>query len=125
MRLRETGCYCQTAAIHVRNKELYNFSRQMKLQKPLDLFMRNYDFSSDIRSMGVRVTDLVPDSTPIQLDIFGNEELWVREARLDDAVDDLKKRFGNLAVRRAITIDDQMGCLDAKKDHVICSISYF
>lgn len=68
----------------------------MKLQKPsdltneiaraaIDLFIRNYDFSSDIRSMGVRVTDLVPDSTPIQLDLFGNEELRVRQARLDDA----------------------------------------
>lgn len=136
MRLRETGCYCQTVAIHVRNKELHSFTRQMKLQKPsdltneiaraaIDLFVRNYDFSSDIRSMGVRVTDLVPDSTPIQLDIFGNEELRVRQARLDETVDGLKKRFGNLAVRRAITIDDPMGCLDAKKDHTIHPIGFF
>ncbi|MEO1815350.1 MAG: DNA polymerase IV [Acetobacterium sp.] len=136
MRLRETGCYCQTVAIHVRNKELYSFTRQMKLQKPsdltneiaraaIDLFVRNYDFSSDIRSMGVRVTDLVPDSTPIQLDLFGNEELRVRQARLDDTIDGLRKRFGNLAIRRALTIDDQMGNLDAKKDHVIYPIGYF
>ncbi|MEL7662448.1 hypothetical protein [Acetobacterium wieringae] len=27
MRLRETGCYCQTVAIHVRNKELHCFTR--------------------------------------------------------------------------------------------------
>ncbi|MCG2730459.1 MAG: DNA polymerase IV, partial [Acetobacterium sp.] len=99
MRLRETGCYCLTVAIHVRNKELESFTRQMKLSKPSDLtkeiaeaaivlFENNYDFSSDIRSMGVRVTDLVPDSTPIQLDVFGNEEIRMRQARLDDAVDD-------------------------------------
>ncbi|KNZ42437.1 DNA polymerase IV [Acetobacterium bakii] len=136
MRLRETGCYCQTVAIHVRNKELHSFTRQMKLTKPsdltneiaraaIDLFIRNYDFSLAIRSMGVRVTDLVPDSTPIQLDLFGNEELRVRQGRLDNTVDDLRKRFGNLAVRRAITIDDPMGCLDAKKDHVVYPISYF
>lgn len=36
-----------------------------------------------------------------------------------------KRIFGNLAVRRAVTIDDQMGRLDAKKDHVIYPISYF
>lgn len=136
MRLRETGCYCQTVAIHVRNKELHSFTRQMKLPKPSDLtneiaraaivlFENNYDFSSDIRSMGVRVTDLVPDSTPIQLDLFGNEELRVRQARLDDTIDGLRKRFGNLAIRRALTIDDQMGNLDAKKDHVIYPIGYF
>ena len=136
MRLRETGCYCQTVVIHVRNKELHSFTRQMKLQKPsdltneiaraaIDLFVRNYDFSSDIRSMGVRVTDLVPDSTPIQLDLFGNEELRVRQARLDDTVDDLRKRFGNLALRRAVTIGDAMSGLDPKKDHVIHPIGYF
>lgn len=136
MRLRETGCYCQTVAIHVRNKELDSFTRQMKLPKPSDLtneiaraaielFVRNYDFSSDIRSMGVRVTDLVPDSTPIQLDLFGNEEIRVRQARLDDTVDGLRKRFGNLSVRRAVTIGDQMSCLDAKKDHIIHPIGYF
>ena len=136
MRLRETGCFCQTVAIHVRNKELHSFTRQIKLQKPSDLtneiaqaairlFVNNYDFSADIRSMGVRVTDLIPDSTPIQLDLFGDEEKRVRQARLDDAVDGLKKRFGNLAVRRAITIGDQLGCLDAKKDHIIHPIGYF
>lgn len=37
IRLRETGCYCQTVAIHVRNKELHSFTRQMKLTKPSDL----------------------------------------------------------------------------------------
>lgn len=112
MRLRETCCYCQTVAIHVRNKALHSFTRQMKLQKPWDLtnviaraainlFVKNYDFSTDIRSMSVRVVDLVPDSTPVQLDVFGDEELRVRQARLDDAVDNLKKRFGNLVIRRA------------------------
>ncbi|WP_243136627.1 hypothetical protein [Acetobacterium paludosum] len=75
--------------------------------------------------MGVRVTDLVPDSTPIQLDVFGNEAIRVRQARLYDAVDGLRKRFGNLAVRRAVTIGDQMSCLDPKKDHIIHPIGYF
>ncbi len=136
MRLRETGCYCLTVAIHVRNKELHSFTRQLKLAKPSDLtreiaeaaialFENNYDFSSDIRSMGVRVTDLVPDSTPIQLDLFGNEELRVRQARLDETVDELRKRFGNLALRRAVTIGDQMSGLDPKKDHIIHPIGYF
>lgn len=136
MRLRETGCYCFTVAIHVRNKELHSFTRQKKLDKPTDLtneiakaaielFENNYDFSSDIRSMGVRVADLVPDTTPIQLDLFGNEELRVRQARLDNTIDNLRKRFGNQSVRRAITVGDQMSCLDPKKDHIIHPIGYF
>jgi len=136
MRLRETGCFCQTVAIHVRNKELNSFTRQVKLSKPSDitneiaettihLFKRNYDFSSDIRSLGVRVADLVPDTIPIQLDVFGREEERMRMKQLNNTVDHLRKRFGNLSIRRAITIGDQMSCLDPKKDHVIHPVGYF
>jgi len=136
MRLRETGCYCLTVAIHVRNKELHSFTRQVKLNKPsditneiakaaIDLFENNYDFSSDIRSMGVRVADLVPNTIPIQLDIFGREEERLRLAQLDTTIDRLRKRFGNLSIQRAITLGDQMSCLDPKKDHVIHPIGYF
>nr|WP_320027289.1 hypothetical protein [uncultured Acetobacterium sp.] len=60
MRLRETGCYCLTVAIYVRNKELHRFTRQMKLTKPsdltnefakaaIDLFVKSYDFRSQIK----------------------------------------------------------------------------
>ncbi|HEY5556267.1 DNA polymerase IV [Acetobacterium sp.] len=136
MRLRETGCFCQTVAIHVRNKELNSFTRQAKLSKPSDitneiaeaaihLFKQNYDFSSDIRSLGVRVADLVPDTIPIQLDVFGREQERMRMEQLDNTVDHLRKRFGNLSIRRAITIGDQMSCLDPKKDHVIHPVGYF
>jgi len=136
MRLRETGCFCLTVDIHVRNKELYSFTRQVKLDKPSDitneiakaaveLFEKNYDFSLDIRSMGVRVADLVPNTIPIQLDVFGREEERLRLAQLDTTIDGLRKRFGNLSIQRAITLGDQMSCLDPKKDHVIHPIGYF
>lgn len=136
MRLRETGCYCKTVEIHVRNTALHSFTRQMKVQKPTDitneiaqaaikLFQDNYDFDAEIRSMGVRVSDFIPDNTPIQLDLFNSEEKRLKQESLDRTVDHLKKRFGNLTIKRAIAVDDQMGCLDAKKDHVIHPVSYF
>jgi Nucleotidyltransferase/DNA polymerase involved in DNA repair len=136
MRLRESSCFCQTVAIHVRNKELKSFTRQTKTEKPTDLtneiaesamrlFDQSYDFSSDIRSLGVRAADLLPDTVPIQLDVFGREEERVRLARLDDTVDGLRKRFGNLSVRRAVTLGDSMSGLDPKKDHIIHPIGYF
>ncbi|MBC3797391.1 DNA polymerase IV [Acetobacterium tundrae] len=136
MRLRETGCFCQTVAIHVRNKELESFTRQIKMDKPTDLtneiaeaaiqlFVQSYDFSSDIRSLGVRAADLVPDTVPIQLDVFGREEERIRQARLDTTLDGLRKRFGNLSVRRAVTLGDNMSGLDPKKDHIIHPVGYF
>lgn len=136
MRLREAGCFCQTVAIQVRNTELKSFTRQIKTEKPTDLTSEiaqaalrlldeNVDFSSAIRSLGVRAADLVPDTVPIQLDVFGREEDRVRLARLDDTVDGLRKRFGNLSVRRAVTMGDSMSGLDPKKDHIIHPIGYF
>lgn len=136
MRLRETGCFCQTVAIHVRNTELKSFTRQVQLNKPSDLtneiaeaaiqlFDQSYDFSSDIRSLGVRAANLVPDTVPIQLDVFGREEERVRLARLDTTIDGLRKRFGNLSIQRAITIGDNMSGLDPKKDHIIHPVGYF
>ncbi|KNZ41514.1 DNA polymerase Y family protein [Acetobacterium bakii] len=136
MRLRETDCYCQTVAIHIRTKELRSFTRQMKLSKPSDLtgeigeaaillFNQNYDFSSPVRSLGVRAADLVPNTVPIQLDLFGHEEERIRQGRLDITIDGLRKRYGNHSVRRAVTIGDTMSCMDPKKDHVIYPLRYF
>ncbi|WKY46904.1 DNA polymerase IV [Eubacteriaceae bacterium ES3] len=136
MRLRETGCFCQTVAIHVRNCDLESFTRQKKLVKPTDLtreiyqaamaiFDDHYVFGPTIRSIGVRVERLMPNSVPIQLDLFGCEEDRVRQEKLDQAVDRLRRRFGNHSVRRAITVGDKLGDLDAKKDHVIHPVGYF
>lgn len=41
----------------------------------MDLFVKNYDFGSNIGRMGVRVTDLVQNSTPIKLVLFENEKI--------------------------------------------------
>ncbi|MGV8906240.1 MAG: DNA polymerase thumb domain-containing protein [Acetobacterium sp.] len=136
MRLREAGCFCQTVAIQVRTKELISFTRQIKLTKPSDLtneiaeaaiklFIKNYDFSSPIRSMGVRAADLVPDTIPIQLDLFGFEENRVRLGRLDTTIDGLRKRYGNHSVRRAVTMGGSMSSLDPKKDNIIHPLGYF
>ena len=136
MRLREACCFCQTVAIHIRTKELISFTRQAKLTKPSDLtneiaeaaiklFIKNYDFSSPIRSMGVRASDLVPDSVPIQLDLFGFEEDRVRLGRLDTTIDGIRKRYGNHSVRRAVTMGDSMSSLDPKKDNIIHPLGYF
>lgn len=136
MRLRETGCFCETVAIHVRDSGLESFSRQKKLEKPTDLtkeiyqaamalFDAHYVFGPPIRSIGVRVESLLPNTTPIQLDLFNCEADRVRQGNLDQAVDHLRRRFGNLAVRRAVAIGDKLGDLDAKKDHVIHPLGYF
>ena len=41
---------------------------------------------------------------PVQLDLFGNQERRERMERLDAAVDVLRRRYGNTAVRRAVEL---------------------
>lgn len=139
MRLREAGLFCKTIGLSVRNKELQSFTRQMRLDKPTDLtqelakadielFLRNYNFHNDmaIRSIGIRAMDLVPNTTPIQVDLFGDETRRLRLAKLDQAIDKIRNRYGNNAVRRGITLGDElMTALDIKKDNVIHPVGYF
>lgn len=138
MRTREAGFKCKTFAISVRDKNLKSFTRQMKLEKPTDitremaesalkLFHRNYNFDeqSAIRSVGVRACDLSPAATPVQLDLFGNEEKRIKQEHLDDTIDKLRSRFGNNIVRRAITLGDTMSSLDPKRDNIIHPVGFF
>lgn len=139
MRMREAGFFCNTVAIHVRDMHLQSFSRQKKLEKPTDitkeivqtalnLFQNNYNFENNpaIRSIGVRVMSLVPNTTPIQIDFFTNEEKRIKQHKLDTTIDWLRGRYGNNAVRRAVTLGDkQISQLDPKKDNVIHPVGYF
>ena len=84
-RLRKHGFKCETVEITVRDNGLYSFSRQMHLRQPTNitdeivtatfqLFKDNYKWEHPIRSLGIRVADLVLDDIPVQLDLFGNQE---------------------------------------------------
>lgn len=72
-RLRENGFRCRTVEISVRDKDLYSFTRQMKLsnvtnitseisENAFKLFQSNYKWNRPISSNGVRACDLVCDN---------------------------------------------------------------
>ncbi len=138
MRLRESDCLCQCVSIDLRTSGLESFSRQERLAKPSDLtreiaesglglFQKNDRFTScrSLRSIGLRVSDLVDNKVAIQLDLFNQEEKRRRLGRLDQTTDDLKRRFGNLAITRAVTLGSDLSQTDMKKDHIIYPVSYF
>lgn len=139
MRLREAGYLSSVIGISVRDKELKSFTRQRKIKRPsdltreiaeaaLDVFRTNYNMDKDmaIRSMGVRAMSLVPTTTPIQVDLFTDENKRIKLRSLEKTLDTLKSRYGNNAVRRGLTIGDNlMSTMDIKKDNVIHPIGYF
>jgi len=136
-RLREGGFMCRTVQITLRDNELFSFERQMKLPEPtflaselhaaaMRLLRAHYNWRRPLRSVGIRGTDLVPATTPVQLSLFENPEKQIRRARLEQAMDEIRRRFGHYAIGRAGTyVDPTLTQINAKDEHTIHPVGYF
>lgn len=136
-RCRENGFAGQVVEIYVRDNELFSCGRQRKILTPtniseeihrvaMELFREIYHWQRPIRSIGVRISDLKPDTTPYQLSLFQDEEHRQRLLRADIAVDDIRRRFGFSSIQRGIMYRDAyLSSLNAKADdHMIHPHSY-
>ena len=138
MRLREGAVRARTIAIGVRDNGLESYTRQTTLRIPTNstslvaetawrLLAANepLDGSRPLRSMSVRASDLVPITAPVQLALWGDDRVVERE-RLDSAIDDLRRRFGNNCIQRGIELyDSSLSGLDIKRDHVLHPVGFF
>lgn len=136
-RLREQGFKGRTVSIQVRDNLLHSFTRQVTLRQytniteeiqrhAFSLFQANYRWNLPIRSVGVNVSDLAPDTVCTQATFFQNEAERDRKERLDAATDWLKRRFGTFSVRPAVLLQDgRLSGFDPKNDHVIHPVGFF
>ena len=136
-RMRESGFLCRGVQVHIRDNELASFERQLKLESPtclastlheaaMRLLRENWDWHKPLRSIGVRATDLLPASTPVQCSIFEDRERQEKRERLERSVDDLRRRFGHYCVGRAVCVSDPtLRNISPKDDHVIHPVGYF
>ena len=70
------------------------------------LFCRRYGWRRPVRALTLRATRLLPDAAPVQMDLFSREAARQKRRLLDDAVDDIRRRFGKNAVRAASLMGD-------------------
>lgn len=151
-RLRENGFRCRTVEISVRDKELFHFAKQVKLQNASNitkeiaeagyrLYKDNYRLPADdkelkssrpeffqkpLRSIGIRGTDLVTDYFWEQLDIFMDPQAREKQMKMDETVDIIRKRFGFYSVQRGLMYRDRiLSACDAKSDHTVHPHGYF
>lgn len=138
-RLRALGFAAEGIAVSMRDADtLMQESRQLRLPRPscitqelcstaADLFCESWDVTArPVRAIGVRALGLVPADVPIQLDLAGTELSRLRLRALDDAIDALRSRFGNHAVRRLSELtDERLSDLDPEKDNTVHPVSYF
>ncbi len=136
-RLRENGFKCRVVEISVRDNELFSFTRQRKIdhatnvtreiaEEAFRLFQENYTWQKPIRSVGVRGADLVNDSYWEQIDLFSSVEFREKQMKVDEAVDDIRRRFGFYSVQRGLMyVDKMLSAVDAKAEHTVHPHGYF
>ena len=130
-RLRENHFVGDVIEISVRDNELHSFTRQRKISMPtnitseiglyaMQIFKENYNWNKAIRSIGVRVADLMTDTVPVQLDLFNNQERRDRQHKMDLAVDEIRRRFGYYSIQRGMMYQDRrLSSVNAKDDHTV------
>lgn len=130
-RLRENGFVGYIVELSVRNSELFTFTRQHKNEIPtnisveiaaaaMELFRSNYRWDKPIRSIGIRVSDLVVDSCPYQLNLYADPQKRENQLKVERTVDDLRGRFGFQTVQRGWMYKDRkLASLNAKEDHIV------
>ena len=135
-RMRDLGLMARTLQISLRTNDLEWCDRQMPLTYPsmisseladaaMKLLRKHYSWEKPLRSVGIRGTNLVPIANARQLSLFNDEANRERMERLEYTIDDIRRRFGHRTVGRAmLSIDDKLGKLDAKADHIIHPIGY-
>ena len=116
-RLRKYELAARGIQITVKDKELDYRQYQIPLSFPtqscleiasagFDLFRQRYLWHKPVRALTIRGINLIPVNQPLQLDIFNDAERRERRRALENAVDDLRGRFGYRTICAASLMGD-------------------
>lgn len=134
-RLREHGFRCKTVQITVRDNELISYERQMKLEQPactakelfdaaFALYKKHHTSGKPVRSLGVRACNLIYLDS-VQLSFYPDVMKIQQQEQLEEAVDDIRRRFGHFSIQRGLMLTDtQLSALNPIDDHIIHPIGF-
>lgn len=74
--------------------------------KSRELFHKNYRWVGNVRSVTVRAINLIPKGQPLQLNLYVDNERRERKIRLEDTIEEIRKRFGKRAIYPATLLGD-------------------
>ncbi|MCD8189194.1 MAG: DNA polymerase IV [Clostridiales bacterium] len=122
-RLRVHDLSASGVQVYIRGNDLFGSQFQCKLpvktQLPTEiasaafhLFQTRYNRQTKVRAICVRAIDLVPKCQPDQLTLFDDPQKRITRENLQDAVEDIRGRFG----KRAITYASLLGDLKMPDD---------
>ena len=135
-RMRELGFQARTVEVSLRRNDLTGITRQKTMKQPthistelcktaMQLLRANHRWETPLRSIGIRGANLVPIYETRQLSIFEDERKRARAEKLEYVIDCIRRRHGHFAIDRALLLlDEKLGKLNPKDDHVIHPISF-
>lgn len=111
-KLKATG-----VQISVRSNDLgyrqYQAPLSLSTQSPMviakkahDIFLSNYRWTTPARAVTVRAINLVPHNMPEQIDLFTDMRYVEKQNKLDDCIEEIRRRFGKRAVFQACLLGD-------------------
>lgn len=136
-RLRQDGLRAKCVAISARDTELVTRSCQQTLNRAtnlsgeiaraaLQLFQERFALGFPYRSIGLSCSALSPQDEPVQLDFMGDEAQRMKNERLENAIDGLRRRFGHQIVRRAVVLTDrQYATVNPVEDHTVHPVPFY
>lgn len=115
-RLRVHGLAASGVQLSVKDNDLKMYQFRCRLpvisQSPYEialcarrLFTR-YDWKKNVRALTVQTIDLVPQEQSFQTDLFTDYSRSEKQQSIDDAVDNIRNRFGKRAVSPASLMGD-------------------
>ena len=81
-------------------------SPMMIAKKAHSIFLANYRWSTPVRAVTVRAINLIPQGTPDQIDLFTDMRRVEKAEKLDDCIEEIRRRFGKRAVFQACLLGD-------------------
>jgi DNA polymerase IV len=136
-RLKGHGFSCRCISVSIRDDQLKSFTRQKILayttniskeilQAAMELFKENIHFPMIIRSIGIKADQLQPANQPTQISLFIPFETRIKDHKVDETMDVIRKRFGFKSVIRAsLLAKPLLSDFNPKGDHVIFPVSFF
>ncbi|MDD6073712.1 MAG: DNA polymerase IV [Clostridium sp.] len=113
-RMRRDGKKCGCVAITYRTLDFKTKSHQKKLANPTDVTEEIFAQvkrllyecwkCQPLRLIGVALTDMTADEYR-QMSLFENAETHEKQKKMDEAVDDIRRRFGNGMIVRGSTMN--------------------
>jgi DNA polymerase-4 len=120
MRLRESGLgKAKTVKLTVTDNQLNTFGKQTKLLRPTSsavdiartaykLFESLYKWDYPVRGAGVSVSDFTLGAEQLMIGLDGKcDDDVAKSDRLDEAVDKIRKKYGNISLQRARILQDR------------------